>query len=887
MMINQVLTVLLLLVAVAIPAELIAQDSPSPAATGSGSVHFHPLHEASAAVPALRRSIRVDLRGVTLEEALRSIAQQAELGLTYNRSLEGLQKSVTLTAASISVAEALATVLRDSGLELLISASGQTVVRQTAPGAAAGASRTQSAGMVAGVVREANSGRPIGSARVSLVGTRIAALSDPQGRFALRNVPPGSYTLQATSIGYDAVSIENVGVRVDATTTTNVLLSAAVIPIEALVITPGRFGVMRENAAAPQTLGRETIETMPGLGEDIYRTIHRLPGVAADDYSAKFAVRGGGHDELLVRLDGLTLFEPFHLKDLDGALSIVDVQAIGGIDLTTGGFSAEYGSRLTGVFDMSTLRQPVERNRTTAGISLSNARMMSVGAFDENRGQWLLSARRGYLDVLLKLIDGADNFSPRYHDALGKLEYQLSPRHVVSANVLTSGDALVFKDDDFTLNSTYGNHYAWVNWRAYPSTALSVQTVFSAGRLGWARHADGGSPATEITELRLADERDFHFAGVQQDWSWRMSDRNLAKWGAGVRGSWASYDYLRWQTGEATEGRPISVVDTIRVEATPRGVEIGAYMAHRVHIAEPLTVEAGLRYDHYSQSRDDVVSPRLNLAVALGRRTTLRGAWGLYYQPQEVYQLQAYDGDFTFYPVERAEHRVLGIDHTLTGGANVRVEAYQRVLSQVRPRYVNLFNGNSAINEALPDRIRLEPREGEALGIELFASNEPQSGKVRWFGSYTYASVEDVIDGQKIARGVDQRHSALLELGYRPTPLWSLAVSWQIRSGRPYTESTIRTDTLPGGEVKHVYHFGAVYGERLPAYHRMDLRATRRFTFGQSHLAVFLDVFNLYDRKNPRGAAAWIENHDGTISVETEMVPNLPRLPSIGVSWEF
>jgi hypothetical protein len=439
-------------------------------------------------------------------------------------------------------------------------------------------------GVVTGVVREAGTDRPVGSVRVTVAGTRIATLSRSDGRFVLQGVPAGDHTLLAASVGYVEGRSENVSVRSGTTTVADVKLEAIAISIEGIVVTPGRFGVMQENAGAPQAMGREMIETMPGLGEDIYRMVHRLPGVAADDYSAKFAVRGGGHDELLVRLDGLTLFEPFHLKDLDGALSIVDVQAVGGVDLTTGGFTAEHGNRLTGVFDMRTLREPGERTRTSAGISLTNARLMSVGGFDENRGHWLVSARRGYLDVLLKMVDPEGGFTPRYHDVLAKVGYELSPRHTVSVNVLTSGDALTMSDDLFTLRSTYGNHYAWLNWRAYPGATVSVQTVLSVGRLDWMRKVDGGAAGTEITELALDDRRDFGFGGLQHDWSWRASDRQLLKWGAGVRSSRASYEYERSQDGVVGGGglHPVTGID--RSVVAPSAVEAGGYLTHRLRL---------------------------------------------------------------------------------------------------------------------------------------------------------------------------------------------------------------------------------------------------------------------------------------------------------------
>src|SRR5206468_10379110 len=136
----------------------------------------------------------------------------------------------------------------------------------------------------------------------------------------------------------------------------------------------GYVGRLQHGAAASQSLSREQLETIPQIGEDIYRAVQRLPGVSTDDFSAKFNVRGGSGDELYVSLDGLELVEPFHLKDVGGAFSIIDIQSLGSASLTTGGFSAEYGDRLTGVFTLNTSDPRTDGVHGSVCVSAMNAR---------------------------------------------------------------------------------------------------------------------------------------------------------------------------------------------------------------------------------------------------------------------------------------------------------------------------------------------------------------------------------------------------------------------------------------------------------------------------------------------------------------------------------
>ena len=72
-----------------------------------------------------------------------------------------------------------------------------------------------------------------------------------------------------------------------------------------MVIAPGTFGILQTTPSTAQSLSREAIATRPQLGEDIYRSVNRLPGISSSEYSAQFHVRGGVAGEMLVLLDGV------------------------------------------------------------------------------------------------------------------------------------------------------------------------------------------------------------------------------------------------------------------------------------------------------------------------------------------------------------------------------------------------------------------------------------------------------------------------------------------------------------------------------------------------------------------------------------------------------
>ncbi|MEP6494883.1 MAG: carboxypeptidase regulatory-like domain-containing protein [bacterium] len=265
---------------------------------------------------------------------------------------------------------------------------------------------------MSGFVRQST--ERLAGVHVALAGTRFETATDVDGRFSFGVVRAGDYTLTAMRMGYtpvrEQIHVEAAGAPLELS------MTPVAVPVAAVIVTPGYFGVMQSGLATAQALTRQQIETVPQLGEDVYRAVGRLPGVATSDMSARFVVRGEPSNALSVTLDGLPLVEPFHLKDLGDGLSIIDLTVLAGAELITGGPSAEHGDNLAGVFRLHTVEPRVDRTRAAVGLSLTNVRGMAQGGFANGKGGWLVSGRRGYLDLAFKLAGNADSIYPQYND---------------------------------------------------------------------------------------------------------------------------------------------------------------------------------------------------------------------------------------------------------------------------------------------------------------------------------------------------------------------------------------------------------------------------------------------------------------------------------------
>jgi outer membrane cobalamin receptor len=662
-----------------------------------------------------------------------------------------------------------------------------------------------------------------------------------------------------------------------------------VITLKEVVVTPSRFGIAEERVAPNVTLTNAELETLPQIGEDVYRTITRLPGLAADDFSAKFWLRGAPNSQVLARFDGVDLIEPFHLKDYDGSLSIVDLQTIGSIDLVTGGFTTDYGDRLAGVLTMETQEAKKAESLTTLGLSITNVRGTNQGEFAEGNGQWMVAARRGYLDLALKLGGGHLDASPTYYDFSSKVEYQLNPHQTLSLHLLYAGDSLerLHHYDYPDLRSSYDSGYLWGRWRGDFGDRLSGEGVLSVSRLDW--HRDGnGLLDLQTHQFTLRDDRRLETVGLRQDWTLNLAEHALVRTGFDFKSGEANYDYaLSRELWSLSGGNLSTVTRTVNTTLRPDGDYVAAYIAPRLQLWAPLIIEPGVRFERHSYTGDSTWSPRINASLELGPRTTLRAAWGVYEQAQGLQELSVADGENAFHPSERAEQRVLGISQKLESGVALRLEAYERLSSHLRPHWENMIQPFNVFPESLYDRIELDPTRGRARGVEFTAEHRGK-GRFGWGASYAYAVSEEQVGDRWIPLSRDQRHTFYADMTYVPARDWQLSTSWQYHTGWPTTDINYSLVRLNNGSLIYTWTYSPYNSLRAPAYHRLDLRATRQFRFKSSTLRAYVDVFNAYDQRNTVGydtTSATIVN--GQLVVSKTPLKMFPILPSAGLSWEF
>ena len=403
------------------------------------------------------------------------------------------------------------------------------------------------------------------------VGTKLSVPTFPDGGFHIRRLPAGTYTLEARASGYLPRRIENVSVGGDRATRVSFELVPVPTSHEDVVVAPSLFSLRRSEPEAKQLLNKREIDRTPHLGDDPFRVISQLPGTTPSDFTAKINVRGGESNEVLVLCDGQELYNPFHLKDFQSGFTIVDSRAIGGLDFLTGGFPAEYGSRMSGVIDLTT-NGPSSRRRSTVGVSLISAYAFSEGPFAADRGHWLPVRAAGFLQYLLQIADEKD-YDPKYYDVLGRTQYQLGDSTSLFANVLVASDDIRFSSSSNPdrVTSKTSDLYAWAGLRSVLSPAL----FFEDHRFGLEarEHPRGWVRESRPDRRRARRPGILPTSGVTSNWNWESPTTNAEARLSGEAGRGELR--LRKRAAGLSAAVRAAALTVRRLSPEPRGTDVG------------------------------------------------------------------------------------------------------------------------------------------------------------------------------------------------------------------------------------------------------------------------------------------------------------------------
>lgn len=645
-------------------------------------------------------------------------------------------------------------------------------------------------------------------------------------------------------------------------------------PLPEIVVTSSLHRVRYAESGTHTYLERELATRIPAAAEEAVRLTNRLPGTASGGISSRNHVRGGEVNEILFLFDGLRLYEPYHMKNFQSLATIVNGSTIAGVDFYAGAYPVRYGDRMSGVISMG-MREPAGHPESELSISFFNTSATSMGRLgNAQRGDWLVAARRGNLDLIVDVVD-PEFGHPDYNDNLVHFGWDFGSRARISVSTLGSYDKIFLTDNAVgeTASALYKNRVYWLKWQADWSASLSSETILSHNDIQNKR--SGSLDLRGIVSGTLTESGDFSATEARQDWKFSPSDRWLLRFGWLARNQDARVVHASQKTvlapfDQLLDNQPFVSRD---IDVSPDGAQYAAYAELRWQPADRVVLDLGGRWDRqtYTSADDDrQYSPRASMLWSLNDTTELRLGVGQFYQAQEINELQVSDGLTDFFPAQRARHIVANLKHQLATGVDLDVSLYRKTFRTLSPRFENVFNSLTLLPELQFDRVRIDAIEAESRGVELTASYGSGSDNLFWWLGYAWSEVEDLTAGGKVVRSWDQTHTVKGGVSWR-WGAWDISAAAEAHTGWPRTALG-----------------GARNDRRYGVFQTVDARISRDLDVRRGELTAFLEVTNLYNRANPCCAEYSLQPAANGIDELVAREANwLPVVPSLGVVWRF
>lgn len=720
-------------------------------------------------------------------------------------------------------------------------------------------------GVINGTVYSRKTDEPLAGAEVQIIGIEQSVTTDESGFFSFNDIPKGEYILSITFPGTEIEEKIPIDVQPGKNLTPTIYIDAVAYDLEGVEIRTKR----EPKPVIKRSLQSQEITRIPGTAGDALRALPAIPGIGvANDFSGALYIRGGSDEDNLYYFDRVPVGYPYHFGGLVSSLSS---EIIDRIDVYAGGYGAEYGVDSQAVIDIYSQNSSPENLRGKFNLNLLYSEGLLQGKIGD-KGYWYAAGRRSYIDLFigsLSFATGAITAFPRFWDYQLKAGYDLNEKHQLFFNLFASGDKFAVKldgenvDEDFRGDTSFESGFEGAGIHLRSSLTDRLTSYLSFTRSNFLFDVNFGP----LISLNI----DAPTYTLREDLAYELNDKNRLETGliVGVEPGEVSGTFTRIPDEGEVE-YDIRFEEKNTIDETVRGQRIESYLQNRYNLLPFLSVVYGLRVDYFNRIDELTIQPRGSLRLELPNSSELQFAYGIYNQTPIPAQLSDSVGNPNL-KSSQASHYILELKREISSNTEIKIAAYYKDL-------VNLVTSDD-IN------VFLNQGEGYAQGTEIFLRHRSGDKFFGWV-SYAYAlSKRRDRDGEPYRYySFDQTHVATIAASYSLTPTWEFGAKWQYRTGNPYTpvEGANRVpDPRLNGKWIYLPIYGETNSERLPPYHRLDLRVSKVFRFNSWGFGIFLELLNAYNQQNLLDYQ-YEEDYS-----DKNAIYQFPFIPYLGITTEF
>ncbi len=614
------------------------------------------------------------------------------------------------------------------------------------------------------------------------------------------------------------------------------------------------------------SLTGDELSTMPGSGGDPLKAMQTLPGIASNnDGNGGAAVRGARPSDNAYYVDFLPVGYLFHMG---GFVSVFNADLIRRFDLYSAAWSSQYGDVIGGVFDASLRNPRTDRIGGKIRAGVFDASVLLEGPLSNNTS-FFLSARRSLIDMFVKEVKdekaGTSFTFPSYSDVQGRFLWNINSKNRLRFDLSTAQDRVKFNlkkeaidvQHDPMLFGESSQNSSFNNMAVVLESDLGANTSHQVAIGQMVTHqkekiGSAGAYATTTTRKYLREQV-----------STNIFDNHQLTAGVDLNSSTLDLD-VNIKNPRCTEFDPncdVTSADYSRTTRSQPDRNAAVYFNDRWSLSPQWTLTGGLRATRDDNLKETVLDPRLGLEYSYSPQTVFFVGAGRHHQEPSREQSLSEIGNPHLKSI-RSNQVVFGVKQNLEQGWSWRAELYKKEFDDfvVSDPILNYRNGAS----------------GSAHGLELLVKKDMGYGLSGFVSlSVSKSTRRNDLTGVNFTFCYDQPVIANAVLQYKASEKLQYGARWSYHSGHPDTP-IIGTRTDVDGRIRPIY--GALNSERMPAYHRLDLRVDYKYS---DKLSYYAELINAYARNNT-GRYEYSADYK-TRKPEGQM----PIFPSIGLQYKF